>query len=382
LFLAGGLLWSACLFWTLLHLQGYASPVLPLGRVVLLGINLLHMATLYLLVIYTRLLRQAVRSFLLAMTGFNLVLLAAGAGAIRGLLSFERFLVPEAAPVLVGGQVMGADVQRFMVGVVTGNLSAAALVLLAAVSLQRTNAPGVMWRWAAAAIAVTGIVLGFSRQVAVGLTGGLVVVGLDLLRRGRLKRLGLFLLSLPFVGGLFWLTAQLPPTQSFFQALAGRAWLLADEGSYSTGTAGEKLRMWGAMLEDVSRNPLLGAGQDSYMVYYPSTAGGGSHNFPIEILHATGLSGFLPYAYLHAALLWTAWGVLRRARPPNEDRWLLLGLAGAFVVVVLSSLTNLIFWTQAYWLLAGLLAAGSRLTARARLKRYAHRIRHPDREPG
>jgi O-antigen ligase len=117
------------------------------------------------------------------------------------------------------------------------------------------------------------------------------------------------------------------------------------------------------------------------MVYYPSTTGGGSHNFPIEILHATGLSGFLPYAYLHAALLWTAWGALGRAHRRDEDRWLLLGLAGAFVVVVLSSLTNLIFWTQAYWLIAGLLAAGSRLTSRTPPQLYAHRIRHANREP-
>ena len=109
--------------------------------------------------------------------------------------------------------------------------------------------------------------------------GRVLLTALDLLRHGRFKRLGLYLLSLPFLGGLFWLTAQMPATRSFFQALAGRAWLLADEGSYRTGTAGEKLRMWRAILDDVANNPLVGAGQDTYMVHFPSTQGGGSHNF-------------------------------------------------------------------------------------------------------
>ncbi len=389
---AGLLMWGLVLLWTLVNLGGYANPVLALGRVGLLGLNLLHAAAMYLLVAETGRWRQAVLAWAGWVAAFNAFLLLAGTELGRYLAPLEGYLVWEAAPVLVQGTLTGGTVRRFTVGVLAGNLSAAVVVLLLSWMLRERRGGGRWWEWVGLALATAGMVMGFSRQAVVGLAAGLGWIGFQLMRQGRLKRLGVLLMLSPVLGGLLWLLAQAPPTQPFFQALAGRAWLLLDAGAYRTGTAGERLKMWGQILGDVAGNPLAGAGQDAYMVYYPSATGGGSHNFPLEVLHAGGLLALLAYLYLHGTIFRGAWRALRGRQLGDAERGLLLGLSGALLVVWLSSLTNLIFWSQVYWLVLGLSEAGAGEAARRRPELvpapvpewaeagrvHAHRLRHAD----
>jgi O-antigen ligase len=387
---AGLLMWGSVLLWTLVNLNSNANPVVALGRVGLLGLNLLHAAAMYLLVVETGRWRQTVLAWAGWVAAFNTFLLLAGTELGRYLAPLEGYLAWEAAPVLVQGTLTGGTVRRFTVGVLTGNLSVAVVVLVLSWMLREGKRSSRRWEWLWLALATAGIVTGFSRQAVVGLGAGLGWLGLHMLRQGRLKRLGLLLMLTPVLGGLLWVLAQAPPTQPFFQALAGRAWLLLDAGAYRTGTAGERLKMWGQILGEVAENPLAGAGQDAYMVYYPSATGGGSHNFPVEVLHAGGLLALLAYLYLHGAIFRGAWRALRARQFAGPERWLLLGLSGALLVVWLSSLTNLIFWSQVYWLVLGLTEAGAGAAAAKRQQLVlvqvpefieagmgnAHRLRH------
>jgi hypothetical protein len=114
------------------------------------------------------------------------------------------------------------------------------------------------------------------------------------------------------------------------------------------------------MLSDFLSNPIAGAGQDAYLKHFPTATGQGSHSFPIEVLHATGLFGFLAYLYVHLSPIVGAWFTLRKADSADPAAWHLVGLLAAFVSICFASFTNLIFWGPPYWLLLGLLVVALR----------------------
>jgi O-antigen ligase len=361
---AGGLLWGATLFWTVVHLSELRSATQALGRVMLLGINLLTALVTYLLVVRTGAWRRAVAAFQNSVVGLNAFLLTLATLATLGVAQVRGWLGTDEEPILVGGQVVAGETLRFAGGVVNGVLAALALVLI----LVQGQSASRRARWgllAGALICAAGMVVGFSRQSVVSLLGALLVLGFYLLRRGQIKLLlrlavaGLLAGSLVLVG-----VSQWSVTRPFYQAFAARVLLLLNPTSYSTGTVNERLVMWSAMMRDVVANPLVGAGQDGYLVYYPVLGGGGSHNYPIEILHSAGLGGFIPYLYLHVVVGVEAWRAVRRKGLSERDRWLMLGLLAAYAAMVLSSLTNLIFSNSSYWFVLGLVAGSARVVGR------------------
>ena len=117
---------------------------------------------------------------------------------------------------------------------------------------------------------------------------------------------------------------------------------------------------------DIVRNPWIGAGQDAYLRYMVNPEEQGSHNFPLEILHTSGLFGFLAYLLMHTLILFFAFHTVIGRGGHTETaktyRWLLISLIGATIAVWVSSLTNLIFSNPSYWACSGLLLAGIHVT--------------------
>jgi hypothetical protein len=362
---AGVGLWGATMFWTIANLGALPSAVVSLGRVGLLAINLMTAWAMYLLVVHTGAWREASNAFVNSVAGLNLLMLVLAALVVFGIAQIGTWVAADEEPVLVNGQVVAGTTFRFAGGVVNGVLAAVALVLIlvqwAYASRRR--------RWgllAGASLTVAGMVVGFSRQSLVSLAGALAFLGVYLMGRGQVVRLARLVVLGAVVGGLLLVIArQWRVTQPFYQAFAARAMLLWDPAAYVSGNVGDRLSMWSLMVRDVAANPFVGAGQDRYLKYYPGQGGGGSHNYPLEVLHTTGVWGFVPYLFIHAAVGLDAWRAARRRGLIERDRWLMLGLLAVYVAMVLSSLTNLIFTNTTYWLVLGLVAGSARVVLRA-----------------
>lgn len=360
------LLWTSLLFWTLVNSDSYTALVHPLGRVFLLGLNLLHTAALYLLVSNSNRLRDTIYSWMGSVTVLNCFLLITAVGSALDIPLFRGMVNQEEAPVLVNGGFSSEIVSRFTFsGIIAGVISAATLIIVVSLVAQR-NRRVPRWIWFCGLMATIGIVIGFSRQGMVSLVGGLGIVGLIMILHGRIKQLLRIILLTPLViiPGIL-LINLIPGGQSFFQAFAGRTLQLFQNEAYSSGTVGSRTIMWSGMLNDVLRNPLWGNGQDNYLKYYAviDPAGEGSHNFPLEVFHASGLVGFLAYMMFHLVIFTVVWRILFRRSTTPHDRQIMTGIIGALVAFWLSSLTNLIFTNPVYWAMLGLSVAGARLSS-------------------
>lgn len=360
LVVAGGLWWSVAVVCTLLNVPS-APLVKPLGRVLLLGLNMLHAVAIYLLVVRLRETCGTLLSLLVSVALLNGAFLLVAAGAHLGMRVPRSLLAHEDAPMLVAREIAGGTTLRFVFGgVVAGCVSAGAFVL--AVSLILLKGCGRRRTLlVCAAMAGVGLVLGFSRQGVVSLAGGLGVVASYLLLRGRIVALvrGVALLGavgLVVCGGV----GLTPGGRSFLQAFAGRTALLVEPDSYTTGTVFGRTALWSGMWQEIAENPLVGRGQDAYLKHMVNPGEEGSHNFPLETLHSAGLLGFVLYLIVHVAPLLAAVRLLARGSLASRASADVLAVLGAYVAVLLASLTNLIFWNPAYWVVLGLLVAATR----------------------
>jgi len=363
LVVGGFVLWGAFLFWTAVNFSSYTSLIKPLGRVFLLGLNLLHLFAMYWLVVRTQQWRGAVMALLVSVTFFNMLLIIVTIGAGLSIPFFRGMVAQEGGMALVGGELVHTQVERFKFsGVSGGVISAAVLAIVAAILMTPRSKPA-RWLWFMGIINVIGLVVGFSRQNVISLVGGLGLVGLYLFLRKRLQRLARFVVLIPviIIIGL-WIISLLPGGLGFYEAFVGRTLQLFQPEAYATGTVGGRLQLWSGMWNDVVRNPFWGHGQDAYLKYHLNPGEEGSHNFPLEVLHAAGLIGFLGYGVLHSLVLARGWRGAFCRSASETDRYLLLGLVGAATALWLSSLTNLVFTTPLYWVMLGLVVAGVRLT--------------------
>jgi hypothetical protein len=341
--------WLALLGWTIVSLGDYDVPIgQPLGRVFLQALNLAQAAAIAAMIVVTHQWRQAVMTLLIGVCILNGVLFVCVTGQSLGITALERFTVAEDAPQLSDGSVARGAVDRFVVGVLTGCLSACVLVLaLAALVLGEPEKRSTYLLLAAGAM--VGMVIGFSRQAVLDVAVGLGIVGWLGFRKINWKRaLGSAIAVPTVVIALLAVSSTIPVIQPYWRSFAGRTLLLADLNAYSQGTVNDRLKMWSEMFHDIVSNPLIGRGQDAYLQYYP-TRGEGSHNFPLEVLHSTGLLGFAAYLWMHASVVRAGFQAARRSR--DELR---AGVFAGVAIVILSSCTNLIFWNPAYWLILAL----------------------------
>jgi O-antigen ligase len=361
LLISGGTWWLATLAFTLLAGTGFR----PVAHCLLLGLNALHFLIAYVLVVRTGRYDDAAQTFTAVIAWLGAYLLVVGILISAGIPWPESLVLVQDEPIALDGAIVSTSLSRFTIGVVAGCLAAASLTVL--LSLLYSNAGRRHRRrlLTQGVLAGSGLILGFSRQGFVSLAaGGLVVVGLMLSIGGKVRR------SIRAAGSMLAITAivvfglrLVPPTRTFYEAFAARVILLFQPDAYTTGTVLGRAVMWSNMLNDVEQSPFVGHGQDAYLIYM-SPEEEGSHNFPLEVLHTAGFAGFLAYAVFHATVLWSALAATRRRTRRGKVPYALIGLLGAYVALVLASVTNLIFWSPAYWMVGGLLAGASTIVRR------------------
>ena len=360
LFGCGALYWAALLGWTIIAHQTSLSAI---AHVILVGLNLLHMVAGYIVIRRIDDVGCLPKAFIDSAVFLNLILVFVTIGVAMGLPVPDFLLQEEAAPVLINGVVVDAMVLRFKFGGVLSGCFSAAISCLAACLLLLEKFPSPYQRILfGLLLGGIGIVLGFSRQAMICLIGGLLpVIGLLLIKGRILNQLKIALTICVMLACSFFAMRLLPGGEQFLQAFNGRVAQLFQSEYYSSGTASSRTIMWTGMLDDIRAKPFLGAGQDAYKKYYVNANGEGSHNGPLEVMHATGVWGFIPWLFLHLILMITPLRTLlfdfsfRNAR-----HGILLAFFAASIACILASLTNLIFWNPAYWVFLGCLAGSLR----------------------
>ena len=351
---AAALWWVTLLYWTANRMADSHA----IGRVFLMGLNIAQAGSLALLVWRGRKLTAAIRAFIFSVAVFNALLLAITLGISFGLHVPSSWVALEMDPTLIDGALVGRLVPRFVFGgVLAGCISAAAIVMALCLALENRTASPRMLRVQMVLCGI-GVVLGFSRQALVSLVAGLFIAALGLIFGGRVK----LVLKATFWGALLSAFAVAimdvaPGGKILLQAFEGRAVLLFEKTSYSHGTVLERAITWNFMWNDITNSPWTGNGQDAYLKYMRTAEDAGSHNFPLEVMHSSGLVGFVGYLLLHGLIgIWSLLKVIS-LRKRLEEQLDVLGLLGAFVAVTLASFTNLIYWNPTYWAVLGLLIA-------------------------
>jgi O-antigen ligase len=359
---AGGVVWWLSLVcWTVVNGPQFGHP---LGRVLLMALNLAQGVAVYVLIVRVGDARAPIRALLWSVTLLNAMLVVVTAAASFGVPVPERWLAPEAAPLYVNGEIVAGTVQRFIgTGVMTGCISASAAVL--AICLWFDPAWRHRWLLAVSGIAgLVGMVIGFSRQSVLSLVLGLIVAAPFLLSRGHVVRA----FKLAAIGSVLTTVAILlilatAPGRQFWYAFIGRTAQFFDPQAYRSGTAASRADIWTGMLSDIARNPLVGQGQDSYLRYMDPWEEG-AHNFPMEVIHSTGLLGFAGYLMMHGLAPVLAIVMLAGRRFDEATRVPLIAVLGAYAAIVAASITNIIYWNPTYWLLVALMIAAVRLADR------------------
>lgn len=355
------------LFATALIFTVNNSPDLgrALGHVLLLGMNLCHAWLLLLLIgedqdLLRRCLQLVAWATIVALGWTVLVMMAAqaGVGAVQGMIFYDRL------PLVGPAGIRTGDIARFIWGVVLGSYFGSLALICA--GLLRSREWGSWLLFGTGGVAGTvGIVLGLARGPLVAFLGGVATYGLGLLVQGRLVRVAttaagaLGLLLAAYVAVDLIDSPRFPVRDAF----VGRVVQLATPAQYSTGTAGERLRMWQLMLEDVRANPLVGSGFDTYRKYVPTNETV-SESFPVEILHATGVIGFAAYAAFQLLAVWRAVRVILRHRLATPISHAVLTLLAAHTGLTLASATNPSGSGALYWLLFALLIAAAEIGLR------------------
>ena len=229
--------------------------------------------------------------------------------------------------------------------------------------------PGDSWAWPLLIVAGMGLLLSFTRGAWLATLAAVVILLLAARRYyGRRIRLRPIVLSLAVVAtfavGLWFLPFE---GAEFFR------YKVRNFVNSQSGNAMLRLLTYGIAFEQFTQHPILGWGTYTFA---PLTVEGlpfkefeGWHglwlgNVAVQVLHDTGIVGFVAYA----AMLWSLTSTaLRRTRAmapvdaPFAARH--LGVLVAFVTLLVASIFTTAFTLGYAWMFAGLVGAFSRVSA-------------------
>lgn len=367
------IVWSAFLFWTLLNialgtlqLHGDQSPVGSVGRVLLFGSNLLIYGAAYLMVVRFRQLEPILR-------------MVAISGALMGILSLTYFgllqigiTLPEELagitlePVFRAGVVKAEYVTRLAGGPNKATFLAGTALICLIMALNKVlPVRSRIIYIICGACALMGSALGIARSALLALAVGIFIWLVFLVQRGRLVTVISSVLISVMVVSLSsgFIVGILGSDNQVVAAFLARAGQFVHTEEYFSGTAGNRLDLWGALIDDVLTNPLWGNGMDGYQRHYPEGTNT-TENFLLEVLHATGLWGFLPMMLVVSLVIWRGWRTCHRPTLIHSERMMLLALLCAYVGILAGSLTNSLWGGGLFWMFLGMLVGATHVFSR------------------
>jgi hypothetical protein len=358
------LMWLPFFAWTLLRAD---DIVRALGQATLLGLDIAH----YIVVVWLLPPRRAQSTRVVTLLGWATVIgaawmVAVTAGGRLGWPFFRDQFFGEELAVYSSNGLASVVVPRFIYGVIVGSFLGPLTVLFLTLATAK-NGKGRRRCAMFAGASFVGLVLAISRGSILGLLVALAVaLGLRLREPRAAARLAAVLGVLLVAGTLG--TAVFPGGSDAVAATLGRATELTSVGSYETGTVAARLTSWGAMLNDVVSDPLVGQGALAFRRYFPPELTA-SENFPLEILHSAGVLGFVGLmSFQLRAILGGVRCALKQA--PGGGRDLVAGLTATCTAMLVVSVTNPFAWSPLYWILFALLVCstnGAKASSRAQV---------------
>lgn len=349
--------WLAFLFWTLyayathtLTIHPYQKPIVSIGRAFLIAVNFCAYGAAYLLVLRRRDVRPAIdllAVFGAAMAAFTAFLVVA---ITYGMRFPSEIIVFVWDWVVEDGKLAHEMMPRLPGAPNMVTLLAGIAVICLTMAGGRSR-----WRYLLCGFAcVFGAIVAISRGALFAFAGGMVVVFVTLVIRGAFRELGRIAAAAGVIAVVVLaIFAVLPnhgyPLSSTFKLRFGQ---LANPKKYEIGTVNDRLALWSHLSHDIRRNPFRGYGIDSYQKY---TQGDTTENFFLEVLHATGLWGFVPIIGVIAAVCLRAWRVSIGASPFALP---ILALLAGYLTMLAGALTNSLWGAGLFWAVFGVLAAG------------------------
>lgn len=251
----------------------------------------------------------------------------------------SSFLYKETTEILLRNEI---PVRRFIGGVEFSVLCVAAVASLINSASFYKN---IYYSTFKLIILLAGLTVGFSRQAVLSLIIAVFLNYIITSKRNFLQSLSLFIITILGVSFVSYYSLLL-----FIPAIAEvileRIFSIFQIISYSTGTIGDRIQLWGKMIAENSNNILFGQGLDAYLKFF-SYRGEGAHNFPIMIFHAGGLVAFISYLYVQFSVILN---LLNFVKYNQTAKTLFIIL----IIFFTSSLSNLIYMTHIFWVFVGI----------------------------
>ncbi len=192
------------------------------------------------------------------------------------------------------------------------------------------------WRWSIAIITIlNGLVLIFTRTrgAVIGLIIGLILSAGVMIFKKESRRYGwrILLLVIGGLGGVLlldWGTVQrllVIGTGDTTVVVRLMVWKIAWQGWLAHPFLGWGFENFNAVF-NVFYNPLL------LKFSYGETFADKAHNFPLEILTTTGMTGIIAYIGLFVAVIYSLWRMVKIGRMEHREASLLYGLLVAYMI--------------------------------------------------
>ncbi|MRS12223.1 MAG: hypothetical protein EG823_04020 [Actinobacteria bacterium] len=339
--------WRALSLWDagiLVFLAGAALSVPFSYSLALSGVGILHVA--FLIGAYFVLSRAARTEAGRA----DITLAVIAFGALNALVAIAQTLVPTLAPPVLRATesfAEGAEVVRASGFFDNPNTMALLLVLAVLFAAER------VWRASrashralfagAAALALAGIGVSYSRAALVGIAVGGLALGLLLVRRAR-DRL-VFVMALVLLFGLV----------LFIPGVGERAYSIVD--FRGDASAMDRVYLSGVSLQMFADHPIAGVGIQAFRAAYPDYADSrvtidpvtDGHQMPFSVPAEVGVLGLLAEVMLAAALAAALIRSLRYAERPEAAA----GLAAMAAIGVMALFNTFVFF-ESLWIAAAL----------------------------
>jgi len=127
---------------------------------------------------------------------------------------------------------------------------------------------------------------------------------------------------------------------------------------YQTGTGRVRLSMWQAVIKDVPSSWLFGHGTQGHLFLFGEDETIGLANFPLDVLHSSGLIGLLVFFWVQFKIVKIAW---RRIRETNNQ--ILPSVLGililSFLAMWVGNFFICVYWLSFPWTFMAIIAAYS-----------------------
>lgn len=199
-----------------------------------------------------------------------------------------------------------------------------------------------------AALLTTGVFASWSRGAWLGFIASTVVILIALPRR-TWTSLGI-LLFVALIGLIVWTSGVLPSSISSRIASASQEiFVLSDVRGVDITAENypivERLGHWQAAIRMAEAQPWLGVGFGNFDAAYSQVSLinwdqslGHAHNYYLNVFAETGIIGLAAYLALFATVLRVSWRA--RNHPDLEARGIVIGLLGAWIYLLVHSLTD------------------------------------------